>query len=128
MDDDQTPDILEYFSGHDAERELYEEFADRLLRRYPDTRVKVHKTQISFYNRYLFAVASLPYRRMKDWPEHCLLVTFGLEHRLESPRIAVATEPYPRRWTHHVVVGKPADIDDELMGWVDQAWEFAMRK
>ncbi len=125
MDATYTANILEYFSGHDTERELYEEFAGRVLEKYPDSRVKVHKTQISFYNRHLFAVAFFPYRRMKDWPQHCLLVTFGLEHRVESPRIAVATEPYPRRWTHHVVVSRPEDIDEELMGWVAQAWEFS---
>ena len=29
----------------------------------------------------------------KDWPRECLLVTFGLERQLLSPRIAVAVEP-----------------------------------
>ena len=45
-------------------------------------------------------------------------VTVGLARKVESPRIAVATEPYPGRWTHHIVVAGPEEIDDELMGWV----------
>lgn len=128
MDATHERDILEYFGDHETERAIYDAFEERVLTAWPDTRITVHKTQISFYNRYLFAVASLPFRRMKDWPERCLLVTFGLEHEVEAPRIAVATEPYPRRWTHHVVVTDPAEIDDELMDWVAQAWKFSMEK
>lgn len=65
---------------------------------------------------------------MKDWPEHCRVLTFGLAEQLASPRIAVATEPNPHRWTHHVVVSRPEEIDNELMGWVGQAWAFSMQK
>ncbi|MDO5511294.1 DUF5655 domain-containing protein [Corynebacterium sp.] len=121
-------EVRDYFGDRDAEREIYETFEAAVLKRWPETRIKVHKTQISFYNRHLFVVASLPYRRMKDWPEECLLVTFGLEHELDHPRIAVATEPHPRRWTHHVVVASPEDVDEELMEWVAAAWTFSMEK
>ncbi|SMG12073.1 hypothetical protein SAMN06295981_0635 [Corynebacterium pollutisoli] len=121
-------DVLEYFGARDAELALYDAFESAVLERWPDTRITVHRTQVSFYNRYLFAVASLPYRRMNGWPEHCLVITFGVTDQLTSPRIAVATEPYPRRWTHHVVVSRPEEIDDELMGWVGQAWTFSMEK
>ena len=40
-------------------------------------------------------------------------MSFGLAYHKESPRIAVAVEPYPQRWTHHVIVTAPEDIDDE---------------
>ena len=45
-----------------------------------------------------------------------------------SPRIAVATEPYPGRWTHHIVVSSLEEIDDELMGWIKEAAAFAAAK
>ena len=48
--------------------------------------------------------------------------------RLDSPRVAVATEPYPGRWTHHIVICDPAEVDDELMGWVREAAAFAAAK
>ena len=47
---------------------------------------------------------------------------------MDSPRIAVATEPYPGRWTHHIVVAGPEEIDGELMGWVKEAAAFAAAK
>ena len=121
-------DMWMYFDGHPEERLLYEALFDRMEGLFPDTRVKVQKSQISFYNRHLFAAASLPVRRKKDWPERCLLVTFGLAYRLESPRIAVAVEPYPNRWTHHVIISRAEDLEEELMGWLEEAYQFALKK
>ena len=85
-------------------------------------------SQISFYGRHLFAAASLPVRRRKDWPKMCLMVTVGLPYRLDSPRVAAASEPYPGRWTHHVLVTEADQIDEELMGWLREAWNFAESK
>ena len=57
-----------------------------------------------------------------------MTVTFGLSYRKDSPRIDVVTEPYPNRWTHHVMVGSEEEIDDELMGWIYEAAEFSSSK
>ena len=66
-----------------------------------------------------------PCRKAKDRPAVWMTVTFGLGCRKESPRIDVATEPYPGRWTHHVMVGSAEEIDEELLGWIQEAAEFA---
>ena len=47
---------------------------------------------------------------------------------MESPRIDAAVEPYPNRWTHHVLVQGMEEIDEELMGWVKEAALFAAGK
>ena len=107
---------------------LYLAFEERVRTTCGDCRIRVQKTQVTFSNRYNFACASLPVRRKRDWPAHCLMVTFGLARRVDSPRIAVAVEPYPNRWTHHVLVEREADIDDELMGWVREAYDFSLSK
>lgn len=104
---DKVPDALPLFA----------ELERRILAEYPDTRIKVQKTQISFYNRHLFACVSFAKVRKKaDRPDSYIVVTFGLEHRVDSPRIDIATEPYPNRWTHHVLISDLSEIDDELMG------------
>ena len=90
--------------------------------------MRVQKSQISFYGRHLLGAASIPMRRKKDFPPYCLIVTFLLEHRSDSPRIAVATEPYPNRWTHHTIVSEPDQLDGELMGWLREAHAFALVK
>ncbi len=121
-------DLLFFFDGRGAELELYQALFARLEAAFPEASVKVQKSQISFYNRHLFAAASLPLRRRKEWPKVCILVTIGLSYRLSSPRIAVATEPYPNRWTHHVVISEAGQIDEELLGWLREAYDFAMAK
>ena len=35
------------------------------------------------------------------------------------------TEPYPNRWTHHVMIGSAEEIDQELLGWLWEAAQFA---
>ncbi len=120
-------DVQVFFEGRPAELAVYQALFRRLDAAFPDSRVKVQKTQISFYDRRLYAAASLP-RRRKGWPERCLLLTFGLARRVESPRIAVAVEPYPNRWTHHVTVAGEAELDGELMDWLREAHDFALLK
>ena len=120
--------LLFFDKGPDA-LPLYAELERRILAEYPDTRIKVQKTQISFYNRHLFACVSFAKVRKKaDRPDSYIVVTFGLEHRVDSPRIDIATEPYPNRWTHHVLISDLSEIDDELMGWIREAAEFSDRK
>lgn len=120
--------VLFFFDGHPEELALYEALFRAVEAAFPEGSVRVQKTQISFYGRHLFAAASLPVRRRKDWPKICLVVTVGLSYRLESPRVAVASEPYPGRWTHHILVTEAGQIDEELMGWLREAWDFAESK
>lgn len=121
-------DVLFFFDGKPLELSLYETLFRRMEMEFPDATVKVQKSQISFYGRHLFGAASLPVRRKKNWPEHCIVVTIGLSYQLKSPRVAVAVEPYPNRWTHHVLISAEEQIDDELMGWLREAYEFAESK
>lgn len=120
--------VLRFFEGKPRELALYEALAEKMFDAFPGTAVHVQKSQIAFSGRHNFAFASLPVRRKKDWPGHCILVTFGLFYRLESPRIAVAVEPYPNRWTHHVVVSDGSELDAELMGWICESYAFSESK
>ncbi len=122
-------DILCFFDGKEEALPLYEAFESRVLAQIGQVDVKVSKTQIAFSNRYHFAFVSfLPVRKAKERPENYIVVTFGLGHRIESPRIDAATEPYPNRWTHHVLISGEEEIDDELMGWIKAAAAFSAEK
>lgn len=122
-------DILYFFDIHPGALPLYELFEQRLLSEIENVNIKVQKTQISFSNKYNFAFVSfLPVRKAKERPKDYIVITFGLGYRAESPRIDVASEPYPNRWTHHVVISNPEEIDEELMGWVKEAAAFSASK
>ena len=114
--------ILFFFGEHMDALPIYERLEDAILTRIPDVKIKVAKTQITFANKRGFAFVSFnPFRKAKDRPAAWMTVTFGLGYRKESPRIDVATEPYPGRWTHHVMVGSVDEIDEELLGWIQEA-------
>ena len=122
-------DELFFFNEKTAALPLYEAFVKRLLAEIENVTVKVQKTQITFSNRHNFAFVSfLPARKAKDRPETYITVTFGLRYKKESPRIDVASEPYPNRWTHHMLIASVEEIDDELMGWIKEAAEFSADK
>ena len=122
-------DILLYFNDHMDALPLYERLEGLILEQIPDVKIKVSKTQISFSNKRGFAFVSFnPCRRAKERPNVWMTVTFGLSYRKDSPRIDVATEPYPNRWTHHVMVGSEEEIDTELMSWIREAAEFSASK
>ncbi len=122
-------DILFFFEKHMDALPLYEKLEEQILDTLENVQIKIQKTQISFCNRHMFACVSFArVRKKKDCPPVYLVVTFGLDHPVDSPRIDVATEPYPNRWTHHLLVAQPEEIDAELMAWIREAATFADRK
>ena len=40
----------------------------------------------------------------------------------------MATEPYPNRWTHHILLTTANEVDAELLDWAEEACQFAMVK
>ena len=122
-------EILFFFNEHMDALPLYQRLETLILEQIPDVRIKVSKTQIGFFNKRGFAFVSFtPCRRAKDRPETWMTVTFGLAFRVDDPRIDVATEPYPNRWTHHVTVSRVEDMDGQLLGWIREAAVFSASK
>ena len=122
-------DILLFFDKHMDALPLYEALEKRILNEIENVRIKVQKTQISFYNKHLFACVSFArVRKKSECPPVYMVVTFGLQHQVESPRIEIATEPYPSRWTHHLLISEPAEVNDELLGWIKEASAFSAAK
>jgi len=127
----QQPDAeLElFFEGHKDALPLYLPFEERLYTAFPNTHRRVQKTQVTFANRHVFACVSFArVKRKAELPSPYLVVTLGLPYPLESERGAVESESYPGRWTTHLVVGAPEELDDELFCWVEQAYGFAESK
>lgn len=127
--DTATQDTLFFFDRHQAVYPLYECFQKKLLARLPESRIKVQKSQISYYNRHLYACISfLKVKRKAELPNDYFVLTLGLSAPLESNRVAAKTEPYPGRWTTHFVISSPSDLDEELFDWIEQAYQFAQGK
>lgn len=121
-----TADELMFFDAMPGALPLYAALAAGIRELDPDVAVRTAKTQITFQARYGFAFVSL--RRIRGCPEVFLILTLGLGRRLDSPRVAVAVEPYPGRWTHHFILSDLRELDDELWSWVREAHGFAQTK
>ena len=121
-----TVNELLFFDSKPDALPLYEAFREAVLGKVSDARIEVKKTQISFFDRRMFAAVSFaPVRKAKDRPKPFLTITYGLSYRKESDRIDVAVEAYPNRWTHHVMIGSVEEVDEELLSWIVEAAEFA---
>lgn len=123
-----STDELIFFGTYPAMLPVYEFLRGKLVAQYPDMGVAVRKTQITLRNRYGFAMVSLPWRKVRGRPREYMVVSFVLPYRKESPRIESSVEPYPNRWTHHAVITQISEIDEELLGWLTEAYDFAMVK
>ena len=124
----REPDIetLLFFNEHPEALPIYDHLENTIYGLFPVANKRVQKTQISFSNRRIFACVSFArVKRKAELPDPFLVVTLGLPDPLESERVAVQSEPYPGRWTAHIVVGSIEEIDEELLTWIRQAYDFA---
>ena len=122
-------DALMFFEQHMDILPLYQAFEELLFDSFPVVNRRVQKTQITFSNRHVFVCVSFArVKRKTELPMRFIVITLGLPAPLDSERVAVKTEPYPGRWTHHIVVNKPEELDEELLSWVREAYDFAAVK
>lgn len=122
-------DVLIFFDQHQTVLSLYEAFAGKLTEQFPGTKMRVQKTQITFSGRHVYACVSfLRVKKKAELPASFFVLTLGLPYPLESSRVAAKTEPYPGRWTTHIVISKLSDLDEELFAWVEQAYLFSEQK
>ena len=118
------PEILTLFGSTSGGMELYTALETTILERYPGTEIRPRRTQVGFFDGCGFAWA-WPARKKRDRDAGRIGLTLGLGAPVTSARIAEAVEPYPGRWTHHLLLSSPAEIDAELLGWLDEAHSFA---
>lgn len=127
----REPDIstLMFFDKYPDAVPIYLRFEETIYSVFPDVNKRVQKTQITFSNRHVFACVSFAgVKKKAELPNPYIVITLGLPYPLASGRVAAETEPYPGRWTTHIVVGSADEIDEELIGWVRQAYAFADSK
>lgn len=122
-----TAEVLSFLGGAPRRIGLFEA-VEAAISACGESGMSVQTSQISWGNPKKFAFLSLPVRIARERPEGCLVLTFGLGARVEHPRIGESVEPYPGRWTHHVVLTEPDDVDEDVRGWLLAAYEFARTK
>lgn len=119
--DTTIQDTLFFFNRHRTAYPLHACFQEKLLARFPESRIKVQKSQISYYKPAPLCLCILLEGKKAERPDDYFVLTLGLLAPPESDRVAAKTEPYPGRWTTHFVISSPSDLDEELFDWIAQA-------
>ena len=58
--------------------------------------------------------------------EH-LILTLKSDRKLTSPRIHKSEQVSAKRFHHEVKLTSPSDVDDELAGWLKEAYELSAK-
>ena len=91
-------------------------------------KIEPSKTQVSFGEKTKFAWIWLPQMWIKKQSENSITLTFSLRRSVKHSRIKSTVEPYPGRWTHHVVIEKESDLDEDVREWLREAYSSAQGK
>jgi hypothetical protein len=108
-----------FFAGREAQRALYEAWL-AFVRRCGPVAVNVSRTRISFQGRVRFA--GVP-RVTRDG----IVCSFWLKRRIDSPRLRVEHIP-PGDWIYQFRLTDPDQLDDEVAGWLAEAYEVGMQR
>ena len=120
-----TADELNLLGKQPTLINVYEHLRKQVLMLFPQSEVRVHKTQISFRDPMPFCYVWLPDRRMdKSRGDTYLMVTLMLGERLQHSRVAQCVEAYPGRFTHHLSLGSQQEVDQQLVEWIRQSHAF----
>jgi hypothetical protein len=110
----------EFFLGYERSRPLFDAVRSMLDAIGP-TDLRVSRSQIAFWRRKAAARVWIPARYLGG-DSALLVLTLGFRSRDASPRWKEIAEPAPGRFTHHLELYSPADLDEEVRSWLQKAW------
>ena len=115
--------VSEFFEGRPDSREFFETVHEAINACGPAT-VDVSKSQVAFRRRRRFAAAWVPDRYLHG--QHApLVLTLFLPHHEQSSRWKEVVEPVPGRFTHHLELAGPEEVDAEVARLLELAWKAA---
>lgn len=121
-------DIAAFYSHNPATIALHEAFEHAVLTRFDAVTIDVQKTQISFRCPGMFAALWPPNPRFKTQTKDYIGLSVSLERIEPSPRIAQCVQVSPNRFTHHLLIHTPDQIDDFLLSLVAESYFRAQKR
>ena len=80
------------------------------------------KSQVAFRRKRAFAWVWVPAQYLKRAGMAPLVLTLSLPYRDSSPRWKEVVEPSPGKFTHHLELWQPGDLDAQVEAWLRKAW------
>ena len=89
-----------------------------------DAEVRTSKSQVAFRRRRGFAQLWRPGQYLSR-PRADVVLSIGTANRLASDRFKEVVQPSGSSWQHHLEVRDADEFDDEVVGWLRQAYDDA---
>lgn len=113
----------EFFSHHDhTSRELFDAVR-AAVESIGEASVRATTSQVAFRRRIAFAWTWVPRQYLQRGAP--LVLTLDLHRRDPSRRWKEVIEVRPGRFTHHLELTSAEQVDDEVLGWLREAWQQA---
>ena len=125
-EDTAATGIFELFKRDKEAISLYNNCEDLLLS-LPGVKRRIHKTQVTFSVKRGFAWVWPPVRKVSGRPEHYIVVSFISTNRIDDMNIEQSYEPYPNRFTNHVIFHDKCQFEGILRDWLKMAHYLALR-
>ena len=85
--------------------------------------IRTTKSQVALQHRTGFAYLWYPGRYVRS--EVPAVLSVALPERLQSERFKQVGQPSPHVWMHHLELHDPDDLDAEVLGWLEAAYDAA---
>ena len=116
--------IEAFFEDYEASRPLFDALWT-VVQGLGPVELRVGKSQLSFRRRVAFAWAWVPDRYLRGGHAP-LVLSVSLRRRDASPRWKEIVEPTPGRFMHHLELRAISEIDEQVRGWITEAWLAAV--
>ena len=113
---DDSFTVESHFEGKDSVRRIYD-WLLKEARRFGPVMEEPKKTSIHLVNRTAFAGVATR--------QHALILTLKSGRNLSSPRIHKSEQTAAKRFHHQVRVNSPAEVDSELVNWLQDAYALS---
>jgi hypothetical protein len=116
----QRHELSEAFEGKPPEiRKLFNEF-QRMVESCGPVKIVPYRDRIGFMVRVRFAGAT-PRQKWLD-------VGFWLRRKLKHQRLRRVDTVYPNAHIHYLRISEPEQLDEELAGWIREAYTIGCQK
>jgi hypothetical protein len=116
----RTPEV--FFDGHPDGLVIYRRVSE-VIDGLGEAEVRVSKSQIAFRARRGFAYVWRPGRYVDNDVPAVLSIPLPAEDK--SKRFKSVVHPSPKVWMHHLEIKDPDQVDEEVAGWLRDAYDAA---
>jgi hypothetical protein len=117
-------DPNDLFDGHPTGLAIHDRVAE-VVGALGDVESRVTRSQVAFRHGRGFAFVWRPGQYVRS--EVPAVLSIALPREVSSPRFKEVVHPSPRVWMHHLELDDVSQVDDEVRGWLREAWEHAAR-